>query len=297
MIINSQNLRTLGIGFKATFQNALKGSASTWATIATQVDATTKQQEYGWLRSLPRIREWIGDRQINNLGVYDYVIKEKPWEGTLEVDRDDIETDNLGLYGPRIQMLGDAASSHYDELLWPALNLGWGNFCYDGQFFFDTDHPRFDKDGAVVSTANTDGGSGTPWFLFTTDCPIKPLILQKRKDFQFVSKDAPNDEGVFWQNKFYYGCDARHNSGYGLWQTIWGSKQPLTVANYRAALAALQGMKGDYDRPCNFKNFVLLVPPSLRAQGAVIVNVMNDAAGAGNPDYQTAKLQVEPWLA
>jgi phage major head subunit gpT-like protein len=298
LIVNSANLRTLGIAFKATFQGALKASASTYPSVATLIPATTKEQEYGWLGSLPRIREWIGDRQINSLKTYGYKIAEKKWEGTLQVDKDDIETDNIGIYTPKLQVLGEAAGSSYDELVWPLLNDGFTSLCYDGQYFFDTDHPVLDKAGNPQSVANTDGGAGTPWFLIATDLAIKPIILQKRKDFTFVAQDQPNDEGVFYQNMLTYGVDARHNAGYGLWQGAWGSKQTLDADHYTTALAALQAMKTDYERPLNFKNFVLVVPPSLRSAGAAIVNVPGLAGGANNnTNYQTAKLQVEPWLA
>lgn len=296
MEINRANLRTLGIGFKSTFQNALQASATSWGTIATEVDAQTETQEYGWLGSLPRIREWIGDRQVNNLRNYSFQITEKPWESTLEVNRRHIETDNLGIYAPRVQLLGQAAGSHYDELVWPLLGLGFSTACYDGQFFFDTDHPVFDKNGVAQSVANTDGGSGTAWYLVADDFPIKPIILQKGKPFEFVSKDAPNDDNVFWQNKFLYGVSAFHNAGFGMWQANWGSKQTLDVTHFNAAMAALMGMKGDFERPFNFKKFRLVVPPSLRAAGLQIVNAQYNADGSSNVNYQTAALQVEAWL-
>lgn len=39
---------------------------------------------------------------------HDYAIAEKPWELTIGVDRDDIETDNLGIYNPMFQEMGRA---------------------------------------------------------------------------------------------------------------------------------------------------------------------------------------------
>lgn len=298
MIVNAATLRTLGISFSGTFRDALNSAlkSSTVNTIATIMPAGTEEQEYGWLGSLPRIREWIGDRQKNNLKAYSFKIKEKPWEGTVTVNRRKIETDNIGFYTPILQMLGQSAGTAYDELAWPLLGLGFSSLCYDGQYFFDTDHPVLDKNGAIASVANTDGGNGTPWYIVSTDLPVKPIIIQKGKDFEFVSQTDPQSDNVFNRNEFNYGCDAFHNAGFGLWQNVWGSKQTLDATHFNTGLAALQGMQGDYGRPFNFKTFKLIVPPSLRAAGAQIVNADKNADGSTNINFKVADLQVEGWL-
>ena len=99
--------------------------------------------------------------------------------------------------------------------MFQALSAGFSTNCYDGQPFFDIDHPVLDKNENEISVANTDGGSGTPWFLLDASRAIKPIILQKRKDFQFVAKDKLTDGNVFDNNEFVYGADARGNVGYG----------------------------------------------------------------------------------
>jgi phage major head subunit gpT-like protein len=177
------------------------------------------------------------------------------------------------------------------------LNNGFASLCYDGQNFFDANHPVTDVNGVVQNVANTDGGGGTPWFLIANDQVLNPIILQTFKDYEFTSKDNPNDDNVFMQKKFLYGADAIYNAGYGLWQGVWGSKQTLDVAHYETAMAALMGMKGEYGRPLGFSKFTLCVPPSLRAAALQIVNAMYNAAGASNVEYQTADLKIVPWLA
>lgn len=297
MELTAGNLRTLGIGFKTAFQGALKAATSMYPAVSTPVASSNLSEDYGWLGEVPNIREWIGDRQINNLKTFSYAIKNRDWEGTLAVDRNAILFDNLGIYATKIQALANAAGAAKDLLIWPMFNAGFATLCYDGQYFFDTDHPVLDANGVSQSVANTDGGSGTPWYLTAKNAVLKPIIIQTAKDFEFVNQDAPNSEGVFWQKRFVYGTDAIYNAGYGLWQTAWGSKQTLDAAHFQTALAGLQGMKGDYGRPLGNVEFDLWVPPSLRAAAASIVNVQNDAAGAGNPNYQAATLHVVPWLA
>ena len=86
MELNAQNIRTLGIGFKTTFQNALKAASSMYPLIATEVSSSNQTEEYGWLRNFPRIREWIGDRQRFGMEVEEYQLRNKDWEGTLDVE-------------------------------------------------------------------------------------------------------------------------------------------------------------------------------------------------------------------
>ena len=52
-----------------------------------------------------------------------------------------VEDDKIGLYNPSIQMLGESAALHPDELVYGLLANGFTEKCYDGKAFFATDHP------------------------------------------------------------------------------------------------------------------------------------------------------------
>jgi phage major head subunit gpT-like protein len=154
-----------------------------------------------------------------------------------------------------------------------------------------------DENGDVTSVSNDGGGAGDPWFLLDLSRPLKPVLLQKRKDFNFVAKDKDTDDNVFDQNEYVYGSDARCNVGFGFWQIAYGSKDTLNAANYEAARGAILGMKGDYGRPLGLKPTHLIVPPSLEGAAMEILNAERDAAGATNVWKGTAELAVVPWLA
>lgn len=296
MLVTSANLDALRLGFSAAFQGGLGQAPSLYSRIATVVPATTKEQRYGWLGKVPNVREWIGARQVQNLMASDYAIKEKPLELTIAVDRDDIETDNIGIYTPLFTEMGASTGAQWDLMCFAQLVAGFTTNCYDGQYFFDTDHPVLDASGAPTTVANTDGGSGAPWFLLCTSRPIKPIILQKRKDFEFVAKDRPTDENVFSNREFIYGADARANTGFGFWQMAWGSKQTLNAANYAAARAAITGMKGDHGRPLGLVPNLLVVSPTLESAGRQILNSEFGTGGVTNEWKGTAELMVCPWI-
>lgn len=297
MLLNSTSLTTLRTSFDASFQRGLGQAGSQYSRVATTINSTTKTNEYGWLGKFPKMRKWLGDRVVNGIAAHKYSITNEPYENTIGVDRDDIEDDNVGIYGPLFQEMGLATASHPDELVWPLMKDGFNQLCYDGQNYFDTDHPVLDENGNETSVANTDGGAGTPWFLIDDSRALKPIIYQNRRSFTFTAMDDPTDPNVFNKKEFLYGVDGRNNVGFGLWQFAWGSKQTLNKANYEIARQSLMGMKGDYGRPLGIMPKILVVPPALEGKGLEIVNAENDAAGATNVYKGTAELVVVPWLA
>ena len=299
MQINQASLRTLFIGFNAAFKTGLDSQAATqFGRIATVVPSTTREQDYGWLGKVPNVRQWVGDRVVHNITQGGYTIRNLPYEVTISFSRPDIEDDNLGIYGPLFTELGSASGSHYDQLVFALLKAGFSTNCYDKQYFFDTDHPVIAEDGVTInSVANTDGGSGTPWFLIDDSRFLKPIILQKRKAWNLVSMDKETDANVFDRQEYVYGTDARHNVGFGFWQFAWGSKQTLDADHYATARSSLMSMKGDHGRPLGIKPRLLLVPPGL--EGAANRLMTNDHLpnGASNEWKGTAEVMVCPWLA
>ena len=103
--------------------------------------STSESETYAWLGDIPGMREWIGEREIQNLSGSAYTIKNKDFELTVGVDRNAVEDDKIGLYNPSIQMLGESAALHPDELVYGLLANGFTEKCYDGKAFFATDHP------------------------------------------------------------------------------------------------------------------------------------------------------------
>jgi phage major head subunit gpT-like protein len=300
VIINRANLVNLGISFNAAYQGAITQAKPQAGRIATMVNSTTKSEEYGWIGKVPNVRQWLGDRMVQNMSTSSYAIKNVPYELTIAVDRDDIEDDNLGVYGPLFSEMGLSTVSHKDQLVYGALTAGFVNLAFDGQPYFSPNHPVLDVNGVAAVYANTDaapGNTNAPWYLIDSKRYIKPIIFQDRRPFTFVALDKPEDENVFNRREFVYGVDARHNVGYGFPQFCWGSSGPLTAATYAAARAALMSLKSDYGRPIGVVPDLLVAPPTLEAAALLITNTMFGPGGSSNQWYQTAESLVVPWLA
>lgn len=298
MLLNSASLRSLYTGFSTAFQAGFAGVSPQYQQVAQTVPSSTRSNEYGWLGSMPRIREWIGDRVVNNIATHSYTIKNRSFEATVGVDRDDIDDDNIGIYSPLFSELGRNGASFPDELVWALLKAGFSTLCYDGQYFFDTDHPVLDANGNVQSVSNSGGGSGTPWFLMDVTRAIKPIIYQERRPFSnLVRMDAATDEVVFSRKEYRYGIDGRCNVGFGFWQLAYGSKQTLDATSYEAARVALGSFTGDGGRPLGIKPTLLVVPPALEGAANRILKSTTKANGETNEWAGTAEILVVPWLA
>lgn len=297
MLVNTAALDLAFKGFQSIYSEAELAAPSQYAKIAMDVPSSARSEDYGWIGQLPNMREWVGPRHVYNLSASGFTITNKLFESTVSVKRTDIEDDRLGLFAPVFREMGATAKRHPDQIVFGLLKQGFTSLAYDGQNFFDVDHPVLDETGATVSVANTDGGSGAAWYLLDTTRAMRALIFQKRTDYELQRLDSSGDEHVFKNDEFLYGVRARVNAGFGLWQLAWGSKQPLTPANYTAARAAMQAFRGDGGRLLGIQPNLLAVSPANEEAARKIVNSQLINSGESNPWAGSAELLVSPWLS
>ncbi|NDV20926.1 hypothetical protein GO013_16060 [Pseudodesulfovibrio sp. JC047] len=298
MIINHGTLNALFTGFKTIFNKAFEGTPSDWKKLAMIVPSSTSQEVYAWLGATTGFREWLGDRVIQALKSHKFTIVNRTFENTVGVPREAIEDDQLGVYNPMVANLGYDTQTFPDLLIFGLLKDGFTGLCYDGQPFFDADHPVYDpKTKKEVSVSNVQAGSEAPWFLLDVSRPVKPIIFQQRRKFDFVSMTDKKDRNVFMQKEYVYGVDGRCEAGYGLWQMAHGSKAPLNTTNYKAARAALMSMKGDNGNPLGIRPTLLVCGPGNEGSALEVLKAERDANGATNVYRNTADLLVTPWLA
>ncbi|MFQ2518521.1 Mu-like prophage major head subunit gpT family protein [Aeromonas caviae] len=262
-------LQSLFTGFKKNFEDAKSEAPSQYTKIATVIKSTTKSNTYGWLGKFPSLRKWIGDRVIESMKAHGYQIVNEDFEATVGVDRNDIEDDELGIYAPLFAEMGRSAGVHPDELCFGLLGAGFTTPCYDGQYFFDTDHPVYPKaDGTgsptMVANLVADGAyTGDAWYLLDTSRALKPVIFQDRKSPQLIAMTKVDDEAVFTRKEFRYGVDCRDAAGFGFWQLAFANKRALTPDNLWDAFSRMREFQADGGRKLGIKPTLLVVPASL----------------------------------
>lgn len=278
--------------FSMLYQSAFDQAPVWWNQLATEVPSTTRENRYPWMASLPRMREWIGERLLHNVALRSTSLVNKDWEDTLKIERNDVDDNNLGVYTPWVTALGVQARKWPDDMLVTLLQNTTA-LAFDGQPFWNASHPKNIDDssagtysnvftGTALTQANyrtvratmagyvgedgrslgvvpnllvvppqledtakeivmtgliVSGGAAienvakgtaqvlmipelanepTTWYLLKTNAPVKPFIVQIRKQPQFVQLTDPTTENVFMRKQYLYGVDSRGNAGYAL---------------------------------------------------------------------------------
>ena len=297
MDITRASLAALNTAFNTTFNTRLTGTETTFGRVAMTVNSTTRHQAYPKLSELGPMREWIGERYVERLESDGFVITNRKFEKTIAVSVDDISDDQIGLYTPILQDMAQVAAELPDDLVWDQLEAGFTTKHYDDQFFFDTDHPVLNADGAEVSVSNFQGGAGAAWYLIDDSRAIKPVIFQDREAAKITPKTSLTDENVFSRDEFVWGAKRRCAAGFGAWQLAYGSRQTLNATNYALARAAMIGMRGHRGRKLNLKPKLLVVSAALEGAARELLLNERDTAGATNQWRNTAELHVEGRLS
>ncbi|MDO8769569.1 MAG: Mu-like prophage major head subunit gpT family protein [Burkholderiaceae bacterium] len=299
MFLTPATILALRTAYSSKFQTAFTGAESILDRVATRVPSSTAGNTYGWLGQWPGFREWVGDRVFKDMAAHAYAVTNKDWESSVAVSRNDIEDDNVGVYNPMFEEMGRAAKVHPDELAFALLKAGEGTLCYDGQNFFDTDHPVYpnvDGTGVATTVSNLQAGAGPAWYLMDVSRAIKPLIFQDRKSPQFTYMTGNDDESVFMRKEYRFGVDSRSNVGFGFWQMAFKSKAALTPANFEAAYAQMASQTTDGGRVMGLRATVLVVPPNLRAEALAITKADLISGGETNVNAGLVETIVTPWV-
>jgi phage major head subunit gpT-like protein len=289
MLVTQAALEAINVGFQTTFQNALQPAQSPFAQLATRVESTAKLETYGWLAAMPQWRPFLGERHYKSFAEKDYILINQSWEKTAEIPIEQVEDDKLGIWTGIVAKWGQTGSGELPEIqIAAALKAGLTTLCYDGQHFFDPDHPVGDA-GAVFSNKFGDG-SGNPWYLVALNQEIKPFIYQERKAPEFTMVTNPADSYVFNNRKIPIGSFARSVAGYSFPHYASYCDGPLNAANYAAMLAAMTSLTDDEGRPLGIKPTHLVYGASNRSAALQLIKAQFNAAGASNIYYQDVEL-------
>lgn len=119
---------------------------ATWADqIAMTFDSDQESETYKWLGMAPAMTEWKGSRIIDGLRENGVTIENIHWQNGLGIPIDWIRRDKTGQIMTRVNELAERAVTHRMKLLSEKINGAETLVCYDGEYFFDTDHSEGDS--------------------------------------------------------------------------------------------------------------------------------------------------------
>lgn len=117
-----------------------------WVKAASMLMPSNQDAEtYKFLGFTPPMREWIGGKHPKGLRENGISITNLEFESTLEIATKDLRRDKTGQIMVRIGEQVDRANEHWADLLTTLIESGESTACYDGQYFFDTDHSEGDS--------------------------------------------------------------------------------------------------------------------------------------------------------
>ena len=197
MMITPQNLRGIYVGFNTIFNKALGDYKPLYPEIATVTPSTTDTETYAWLGDIPGMREWIGEREIQNLTASEYTIKNKSYEATIGIDRDVIEDDRIRLWSSNISALAQNAAKNPDKLIFRLLAEGFTSKCFDGKPFFsdahktggrtvsNMSHAKLSLDAYIAARASMmslTNSKGEPLALVPDKLVVPPALEKEARD-------------------------------------------------------------------------------------------------------------------
>ena len=293
MVTEAQVIEALQATMSAAYVKGLGAAKPQWSMVATRVPSAGAANFYGWLKDLPGIVEWTGERQLADLGKHGYSIENKTFESSISISRDEVDDDQIGHYSVIAQNYGDQVAYFPDTLVYPLLAAGFSTLCYDGQNYFDSDHPLATSPASTFSNVIGDPSSdtGEPWFLIDDTKVLKPIVFQERRPFVFKNMN-PSEEYTWFNNKYAAGVDGRCNVGFSFPQLAIGSKATFNEANYTAAKKMLREMKKVDGTAIGVRPTKLVVGPNNEAAAKKLIEAMLIDGGNSNIYYKDVEIVV-----
>lgn len=129
------------------FYNTLEqNTGAIWVPgVSAMFESNQESETYKWLGMAPAMREWVGGRHAKGFRENGITIVNKTFEATLEVLLNEMRRDKTGQIMVRVRELADRTNAHWAKLLSSLIVNAESAVCYDGQYFFDTDHSEGDS--------------------------------------------------------------------------------------------------------------------------------------------------------
>jgi len=249
-MINAEILEILWKQLSSKFSEGFgAGDTTTVDAFTTTMPLGTRTMRFDWLGDFHEFRKWVGPRIFKQLETKTYEATYDDYELSHRVLRRDIRDGIISPYMMQAFTGGEGARLLKPRLAAEALDIGNTVPCYDGQNFFDTEHPiGEDGDESLVSNYFDAGGPQVdhPWYVADLSRSLKPIIVLEREAPQFVSYQNLSDPSVFFNKEFLFGAQASMGTAYGLWQQIVRSEGDVTVQKLLDIRTAMADFRGDF---------------------------------------------------
>lgn len=155
MIVNGPNLQALFTGFETKWSQAYDNTPVWYNKLANEQPSSTEMMNYSWMARIATMREWVGERFMNNAEAYSTIVRNKDFELTEKLPRNKIEDDEYDIFAtPVLQAMAAQAKKQPDYLIAQLIRDGGTTLTYDNQYLFDTVHPVDMRNSALGTQSN-----------------------------------------------------------------------------------------------------------------------------------------------
>lgn len=109
--------------------------------ISTPVIRSDQDQEtYPWIGQVPQMSAKAGTKTFDQLRTTSWQVANVEYQGGIAIPEKFVLYDKTDQVRVRVNELADRAMAHWATLVAPLIIAGESTACYDGQYFFDTNH-------------------------------------------------------------------------------------------------------------------------------------------------------------
>jgi phage major head subunit gpT-like protein len=145
MDITPGSLSALYVKYSQLFQQSILNIGINWPKFAQLFESSTTTETHVWADRIPQMRQWFGDREVDNISLRTYSLTNQPFEKTLELDAFNVSDNKINAFAPAVQMLTMQSAKWADNLFfnstYGAISGGTSFVTFDGQPFWSASHP------------------------------------------------------------------------------------------------------------------------------------------------------------
>ena len=180
-IVTSDFLSGVRTNFRALYAREFAAAMGLqgWQALALRVPSDTETESYNWFGTVPKMKDVTHDTvDLAGLRSDNFSLTNSRYQAAIEVKREALERDKLGLIAPRIAQMSQEAARHPGELIFKhVLN---NNNAFDGAAFFGDARTI----GNSASIDNDLAGTGTTVEKITTDLGVAVAEMRVFEDDQ-----------------------------------------------------------------------------------------------------------------
>lgn len=125
----AEQLRIINSDIQAEFSLAFNAAQVTSDDLVTVRPSRSNFVTQRALAQIPKMRKWLGEKVFKQVAEFVTTTRAPDWELSVTIDRNDVMSDNVGMYAGVPALMGFQGKKHQDQLLAQLLTCGVSQNC------------------------------------------------------------------------------------------------------------------------------------------------------------------------